>query len=138
MLVWNILQFELHHSHYWLVFRISLKVKHVVKLQLSYFSTFNFSSKFNPFNVMVWMYVYILYSGVLTWKVCGINIHINKLIYDPSQYQFGSDVTSALVAFKWSRGRGATLTRGDTLAAYSQSKRWFYLTSLPNCWWFGS
>ncbi len=32
------------------------------------------------------------------------------LFYDPSQYQFGSDVTSASFAFNWSRGRGATLT----------------------------
>ncbi len=32
-------------------------------------------------------------------------------VYDPSQYQFGSDVSSAPFAFNWSRGRGAMLTR---------------------------
>ncbi len=31
-------------------------------------------------------------------------------LYATSQYQFGSEVTSASFAFNWSRGRGATLT----------------------------
>ncbi len=34
-----------------------------------------------------------------------------RFLYDPSQYQFGSDVTSASFAFNWLRGREATLIR---------------------------
>ena len=43
-----------------------------------------------------------------------INSHISMLCtstYDPSQYQFGNDVTSASFVFNWTCGRGAMLTR---------------------------
>ena len=38
--------------------------------------------------------------------------------YAQSQYQFGSEVTSASFAFNWSRGRGTTLTRAARRYAF--------------------
>ncbi len=45
------------------------------------------------------------------WKNWDLKNFFGGCSYDPSQYQFGSDVTSASFAFNWSRGRRATLTR---------------------------
>ncbi len=38
-------------------------------------------------------------------------LNLDTILYDPSQYQCGSDITSVSFAFNWLRGRGATLTR---------------------------
>ena len=96
------------------VFSISNRKKHLFILQTTHSTSINrwIQSKCE--------------TAVIIWYV------ILNYVYAQSQYHFGSDVTSASFAFNWSRGREQAQC-GDTLSAYTQNKRWFYRTSLPNC-----
>ena len=61
----------------------------------------------------------------------------NLPLYMAFHQHFGGDITSASFTFNWSCARGAMLTHAAWwyAAAHTGNLRWFYVTSLPKCWW---
>ncbi len=92
------------------------------------------------FRILLTVHSIILLAVIITLKKylpCSNYAYLISPKLTPFHQHFGSDITSAPFTLNWSRVHGATLTCATRryAAEQTQNKCWFYVTSLPKCWW---